>query len=82
MLVFPTGSVVFLPAAAGLDSHGRQDVGEMAMFQFSVARYLLAGASDLPTAIEVGSCEISGKSPNVEAIIQFITHDGSMVLVY
>ena len=28
------------------------------MLQFSVARYLLAGASDLPTAIEVGSCEI------------------------
>jgi hypothetical protein len=51
-----------------LDSQ-RQDVGEMPMFQFSVARYLLAGASDLPTAIEAGSCEKSidrnGKSPDV-----------------
>ena len=79
MLVFPTGSVVFLPAAAGLDSHGRQDVGEMAMFQFSVARYLLAGASDLPTAIEVGRCEI--ETGNLLTLVRhhsiYNTHDGS-----
>lgn len=40
----------------------KEDEGEMPMLQFSVARYLLAGASDLPTAIEAllsGDTEMS-----------------------
>ncbi|CAL1146769.1 unnamed protein product [Cladocopium goreaui] len=51
----------------------KEDVGEMAMFQFSVARYLLAGASDLPTAIEAMLSGDSETSVQVGLVLLGVT---------